>query len=73
MQPLTKNQAKVYEYIRNCIVNKRYSPSKTEISKEFGYRSPNSAGQFINILKRKGWVLRNGEGLLQLGRDWDYW
>ena len=70
MKRLTKKQARVYAYIRDCISDKRYSPSKSEIARELGYKSTNSAGQFIKYLMEKGWVSRDENGLLELGRNY---
>ena len=66
MHPLTKRQAEIYEYIRKCITEKRYSPS---ISGEFDFKNPNGAWGIICRTTEKGWLTRNRYGNLVLGKD----
>ena len=69
-EPLTKKQARVYEYIRNCVANKRYSPSIRDISRGLDYKEDTSTKNLVKILIKKGWVSRDKKSLLMLGRDY---
>ena len=69
-QPLTKKQSKVYEYIRHCITDKRYSPSGSEISRKFGYANKNGVWDMVNRIIKKDWVSRDKNRLLVLGRSY---
>jgi repressor LexA len=50
---LTPQQARVLAYIRQRILE-GMPPTRSEISKHFGWRSPNSAEDHIKALCRKG-------------------
>jgi len=65
--PLTKRQSEVYEYIRECLVDKRYSPTLQEITKKFGFTNHSSAQYFVNTLRRKRWLSREKYGQIRLG------
>jgi repressor LexA len=50
---LTPTQTRVLSYIRQCIAQ-GMPPTRSEISRHFGWRSPNAAEGHIKALCRKG-------------------
>ncbi len=54
MKNLTKRQAEIFNYIKEEIENNGYPPTRSEISKTFGFRSPNAAEEHLRALKKKG-------------------
>ena len=54
MKNLTKRQAEIFNYIKNEIENNGYPPTRSEISKTFGFKSPNAAEDHLKALKKKG-------------------
>ena len=56
MPKLTEGQYKAYWFIRNFIISEHRVPTTSELSSGLGYKSPNAAQDFINILKRKGYL-----------------
>ena len=56
MEPLTKRQEQILEFIRCTQDTTGTTPSVREICEEFGYRSPNAAQDHITALVRKGYL-----------------
>jgi repressor LexA len=54
MQDFTPRQREILHMIRDCILNDGRPPTRSEISKHFGFKSPNSAEQHLKALARKG-------------------
>ena len=54
MKNLTKRQSEIFNYIKNEIENNGYPPTRSEISKTFGFKSPNAAEDHLKALKKKG-------------------
>ena len=54
MKTLTKRQTEIFNYIKEEIENNGYPPTRSEISKTFGFKSPNAAEDHLKALKRKG-------------------
>ena len=54
MKKLTKRQSEIFNYIKNEIENNGYPPTRSEISKTFGFKSPNAAEDHLRALKKKG-------------------
>ena len=54
MKNLTKRQSEIFNYIKNEIENNGYPPTRSEISKTFGFKSPNAAEDHLRALKKKG-------------------
>ena len=54
MKNLTKRQLEIFNYIKNEIENNGYPPTRSEISKTFGFKSPNAAEDHLRALKKKG-------------------
>jgi len=54
MIKLTPRQDQVLDCIRNYIIDTGYPPTRAEIAKELGFKSPNAAEEHIKALARKG-------------------
>lgn len=53
MQNLTARQAQILEFIRQYQQETGYPPTRSEIAKEMGFRSPNAAEEHLKALARK--------------------
>ena len=56
---LTDRQRRVYELIRDLILNRGYGPTVREIGEAFGIKSPNGVMCHLRALERKGWIKRD--------------
>ncbi|OYP34381.1 transcriptional repressor LexA [Rhodopirellula sp. MGV] len=56
---LTERQRRVYELIRDLIVNRGYGPTVREIGEAFGIKSPNGVMCHLRALERKGLIRRS--------------
>ena len=54
MKELTLRQKEVLDLIKNKILNFGLPPTRAEISKELGFRSPNAAESHLRALEKKG-------------------
>ena len=54
MKTLTKRETEIFNYIKEEIENNGYPPTRSEISKTFGFKSPNAAEDHLKALKKKG-------------------
>lgn len=54
MRPLTKRQSEILELIRDKIVNTGMPPTRAEIAKMLGFKSPNAAEEHLKALAKKG-------------------
>ena len=54
MKNLTKRQSEIFNYIKSEIENNGYPHTRSEISKTFGFKSPNAAEDHLKALKKKG-------------------
>ncbi len=54
MIKLTARQAEVLNLIKNHINNTGFPPTRADIAKELGFRSPNAAEEHLKALARKG-------------------
>ena len=54
MNNLTKRQAEIFNFVKDEIENNGYPPTRSEISKMFGFKSPNAAEDHLKALQRKG-------------------
>ncbi|MDT0500586.1 MULTISPECIES: transcriptional repressor LexA [unclassified Halomonas] len=53
-RPLTQRQQNVYDFIVKTMQELGYPPTRAEISRAMGYRSPNAAEEHLRALERKG-------------------
>ncbi|MCD0461664.1 transcriptional repressor LexA [Roseiconus lacunae] len=56
---LTDRQRRVYELIRELIINRGYGPTVREIGEAFGIKSPNGVMCHLRALERKGLIRRS--------------
>ena len=54
MEKLTNRQAQVLDFIKYHIADSGYPPTRADIAKELGFRSPNAAEEHLKALARKG-------------------
>ena len=54
MIKLTARQTEVLEFIKTAIEASGFPPTRAEIAKELGFRSPNAAEEHLKALARKG-------------------
>lgn len=54
MDKLTNRQAQVLDLIKSHIVDSGYPPTRADIAKELGFKSPNAAEEHLKALARKG-------------------
>lgn len=54
MNNLTKRQTEIFNFVKDEIENNGYPPTRSEISKMFGFKSPNAAEDHLKALQRKG-------------------
>ena len=60
-KPLTKRQKEILSFIADHINNIGFPPTRNELSKHFGFRSPNAAESHLRVLEHKG-VIRIASG-----------
>ena len=54
MKPLTARQQEVYDFLKHHLETTGMPPTRVEISRELGFRSPNAAEEHLKALARKG-------------------
>ena len=54
MNDLTTRQTEIFEFIKKEIEFNGYPPTRSEIAKVFGFKSPNAAEDHLKALKKKG-------------------
>jgi len=54
VKPLTKRQKEILRFISEHIESVGFPPTRNELSKHFGFRSPNAAESHLRALQRKG-------------------
>lgn len=59
MEPLTKKQCDILEFIRNFIDDNGYAPSYREIAHYFELSSTGTVAEYINILEEKGYLTKD--------------
>ena len=61
LKPLTKRQQEIFDFILECMNENGAPPTRVEIAKHFGFRSPNAAEDHLKALDKKGHIeLRSG-------------
>lgn len=53
---MSKRQLQIYEYIKNFINEKNYSPSIREIAMAVGYSSSSSVHRHLDTMREKGYI-----------------
>lgn len=53
---LTKRQTQIFDFIIDCIDHVGAPPTRQEIAKHFGFRSPNAAEDHLKALAKKGYI-----------------
>ncbi|MGH8433474.1 MAG: transcriptional repressor LexA [Pseudomonas sp.] len=54
MLKLTPRQAEILAFIKRCLEDNGYPPTRAEIAVELGFKSPNAAEEHLKALARKG-------------------
>lgn len=54
MHKLTSRQEQILDYIRDYLQDTGFPPTRSEIAKEMGFKSPNAAEEHLRALARKG-------------------
>ena len=54
MKELTKRQSEVLDVVQDCIATTGMPPTRVELAKILGFRSPNAAEEHLKALARKG-------------------
>lgn len=54
MQKLTPRQSEILDFIKQCLENNGFPPTRVEIAQELGFKSPNAAEEHLKALARKG-------------------
>ena len=54
MLKLTPRQAEILDFIKRCLEDNGYPPTRAEIAQELGFKSPNAAEEHLKALARKG-------------------
>src|SRR5690554_2188934 len=54
MSKLTKRQSEIISFLKVWIEDNGYPPTRAEIAKELGFKSPNAAEEHLKALARKG-------------------
>ena len=54
MLKLTPRQAEILTFIKRCLEDNGYPPTRAEIAQELGFKSPNAAEEHLKALARKG-------------------
>ena len=54
MEKLTRRQTDILEFIQSHIAEHGYPPTRADIARAFGFRSPNAAEEHLRALARKG-------------------
>jgi repressor LexA len=69
---LTERQRDVFDFIRECVTTDGLPPTRAEIARALGFKSPNAAEQHVKALVDKGvleWVPGASRGLRIVGGD----
>ena len=59
MNPLTKRQKEILNYISNFIQENGYAPSFREIAYYFEFSSTGTVAEYVNILEEKGYIQKD--------------
>ncbi len=54
MRKLTDRQSAILDFLKRHIEEEGYPPTRADIARKFGFRSPNAAEEHLKALRRKG-------------------
>lgn len=54
MIKLTPRQSEILAFVKRCLEDNGYPPTRAEIAQELGFKSPNAAEEHLKALARKG-------------------
>src|SRR5687767_7016536 len=54
MSKLTPRQVEILAFIKRCLEENGYPPTRAEIARELGFKSPNAAEEHLKAMARKG-------------------
>lgn len=66
---LTPRQAAVLAFMRAFFAENDHLPGGPDISRRFGFTSPNAGADYIAALRRKGYIERNTVGKYRFTRQ----
>ncbi|MDP8033549.1 transcriptional repressor LexA [Pasteurella atlantica] len=55
-QPLTQRQQQIFDFVKYHIEETGMPPTRVEIAREIGFKSPNAAEEHLKALARKGYI-----------------
>ncbi len=55
-QPLTQRQQEIFDFVKSHIETTGMPPTRVEIAREIGFKSPNAAEEHLKALARKGYI-----------------
>lgn len=55
-QYLTARQQEIFDFVKNHITTTGMPPTRVEIAREIGFKSPNAAEEHLKALARKGYI-----------------
>ena len=53
---LTERQKEIFDFVKNHITTTGMPPTRVEIAREIGFKSPNAAEEHLKALARKGYI-----------------
>tara|TARA_Y100001970_G_scaffold121071_1_gene150140 strand:+ start:23584 stop:24189 length:606 start_codon:yes stop_codon:yes gene_type:complete len=56
MKDLTKRQREILQLVKENIKNFGFPPTRADISRELGFKSPNAAEQHLRAIEKKGFI-----------------
>ena len=57
MKNLTKRQEEILNLIKTHILDLGFPPTRADISRSLGFKSPNAAEQHLRAIEKKGYIL----------------
>ena len=68
-QHLTARQQEIFDFVKQHIESTGMPPTRVEIAREIGFKSPNAAEEHLKALARKGYIeMLSVHGLSKLMR-----
>mgnify|MGYP002151718045 CR=1 FL=1 len=54
MLKLTPRQSEILDFIKQCLEDNGFPPTRAEIAQQLGFKSPNAAEEHLKALAKKG-------------------